>query len=95
MASIFAAKSTTALLVVGIAHTIRAMLCGDFPAPTLVLAGAHDPALEAVNLKHRTLPGAVLKPIPDAGYLSNLDPPATFPNQMLHFLRGIEVDSGV
>jgi pimeloyl-ACP methyl ester carboxylesterase len=94
MASIFAAKSTPALLV-GIAHTIRAMLCGDFPAPTLVLAGAHDPALEAAHLTHRTLPGAVLKRIPDAGYLSHLDQPDTFPNQMVHFLRGIEVDSGV
>lgn len=75
----------------------------DFPtqrlaqiaAPTLVLAGEHDPALEAVCLTHRTLPGAVLKRIPGAGPLSNLDQSDTFPNQMLHFLRGIEVDSGV
>ncbi|MDH3604071.1 MAG: alpha/beta hydrolase [Candidatus Tectomicrobia bacterium] len=87
----------------GFAHTIRAMWRAYFPtqrlaqitAPTLVLAGEHDPALEAVRLTHRTIPGATLQLIPDAGHLSNLDQPEAFQNRILHFLRGIEVDSGV
>jgi pimeloyl-ACP methyl ester carboxylesterase len=79
------------------------MLRGDFPtqhlaqiaAPTPVLAGEPDPAFVTVYLTHQTLLGAVLKRLPSAGHLSNLDPSDAFPHPMMHFLRGIEVDSGV
>lgn len=67
-----------ALNSVGFANTLRAMLQNDFPterlgqitAPTLVLAGEQDPALEAVKLTHQIIPGAVLKTIADAGIVS-------------------------
>lgn len=82
----------------GFANTIRAMLKTDFPterlaqitAPTFLLAGEHDPALEAVYLTHHTIPGATLELIPDAGHLSNLDQPELFQNHILSFLAGIE-----
>lgn len=85
------------------AHPIRALLRADFPtqcfapiaASMQILAGKHAPALETVRLTHRTIPARGFKRISGAGHLSDLEQPEAFPNQMLHFLRGIEVDSGV
>ena len=87
-----------ALNPTGYAHTIRAMLQPDFPteklteitAPTLVLAGDQDPALEAARLTHSKIPGAELVVIPNAGHLSNLDQPEEFNRCVLEFLQKVE-----
>ncbi len=92
-----------ALNPVGFANTMRAMMQTDFPterlaqitAPTLVLAGEQDPALEAVQLTQRTIPGAVLKTIANAGHLSNLDQPQAFERHILDFLHDVSPSSGV
>ncbi len=88
---------------IGFANTIRAMLQSDFPterlaqitAPTLVLAGEQDPALEAAKLTHRTIPGAVWVTIPGAGHLSNLDQPQAFERHILDFLHDVSSSFGV
>lgn len=92
-----------ALNPVGFANTMRAMMQTDFPterlaqitAPTLVLAGEQDPALEAVKLTHQTIPGATLKTIAGAGHLSNLDQPYAFERHILDFLHDVSRSSGV
>ncbi len=81
----------------GFANTIRALLRADFPterlaqitASTLVLAGEHDPAMEAVRLTHRNIPGAQFVMIPGAGHLSNLDQPERFQHHIVEFLQGV------
>lgn len=78
----------------GFAHTIRALLDSDLPrdaipairAPTLVLAGEHDPALAAVRVTHERIAGSRLVLLPGAGHLSNLDAPAAFEAAVLDFL---------
>lgn len=88
---------------VGFANTLRSMLQSDFPterlahitAPTLVLAGEQDPALEAVKLTHRTIPGAAFVTIPGAGHLSNLDQPNAFERHVLDFLHDVSPSFGV
>lgn len=78
----------------GFAHTIRALLDSDLPvdeiptiqAPTLVLAGEHDPALAAVRVTHQRIAGSRLVLLPGAGHLSNLDAPAAFEAELLAFL---------
>jgi pimeloyl-ACP methyl ester carboxylesterase len=87
----------------GFANTIQALLQADFPtqrlarisAPTLVLAGEHDPALEAVRLTHRAIPGAQFAMIPGAGHLSNLDQPERFQHHILEFLQGVTLNPEV
>jgi 3-oxoadipate enol-lactonase len=82
----------------GYANTIRAMLKTDFPterlaeikAPTLVMVGEKDPALEPARLTHSKIPGAQLVIIPDAGHLSNLDQPEEFNQHILTFLHHVE-----
>ncbi len=84
----------------GFANTIRALLRADFPterlaritASTLVLAGEHDPAMEAVRLTHRNIPGAQFVMIPGAGHLSNLDQPERFQHHMVEFLQGVTLN---
>jgi pimeloyl-ACP methyl ester carboxylesterase len=79
---------------IGFAHTIRALLDSDMPvdavpaiqAPTLVLAGEHDPALAAVRVTHERIAGSRLVLLPGAGHLSNLDSPRAFEAELLAFL---------
>jgi pimeloyl-ACP methyl ester carboxylesterase len=86
----------------GFANTIQALLRADFPterlaqitAPTLVLAGEHDPALEVVRLTHRTIPGAQFVMIPGAGHLSNLDQPERFQHQIVEFVQSVTLNPG-
>lgn len=87
----------------GFANTIQALLDADFPtqrlaqvrAPTLVLAGEHDPALDAVRLTHRTIPGASFVILPGAGHLSNLDQPDQFQHHILEFLQAVALKRDV
>ncbi len=57
-------------------------------APTLVLWGEHD---EVTPLEHSrqiadSIPGAVLKTIPDAGHIANVDQPEAFNRHLAEFL---------
>lgn len=54
-----------------------------------------DLRIETVYVTWVAIPGAVLTLIPGTGHLSKLDQPEACQNQILHFLRGIAVDSGV
>ena len=83
---------------VGYTNTIRAILEPDFTteqltaikAPTLVLAGGEDPALEAARLTHTKIAGSELVVIPGAGHLSNVDKPEEFNRHILEFLKKVE-----
>ncbi len=86
---------------VGFANTLRAMSAPAAPteelkkivAPTLVVAGDHDPALKAIRLTHEHIPGSVLKIIPGAGHLSNIDAPDEVLAVMTEFLQGVDTAS--
>lgn len=83
---------------IGFAHTMRALLRNDFPperlaaitAPTLLIAGEHDPALEPMRVIHRHMPQAQFVCIPEAGHLANLDQPERFQQAVLDFLQRVE-----
>ncbi len=83
---------------VGFAHTMRALLRHDFPparlavitAPTLLVAGERDPALEPMRVMHRHMPHAHFVLIPEAGHLVNLDQPERFQRAVLDFLQRVE-----
>jgi pimeloyl-ACP methyl ester carboxylesterase len=85
----------------GFASTLRAMRVPDSKpedlaliiAPTLVVAGEHDPAIASIRITHEKIPGSVLKVIPGAGHLSNLDNPDALVAVMLEFLAN--ADRGV
>ena len=74
-----------ALDPVGYAHSTLATVHPEFDpnllsairAPTLVLSGDEDPALEACKLIHSKIAGSQMKIIPNAGHLSNLDQPGS------------------
>lgn len=82
----------------GFASTLRAMLAPEakpedlarIVAPTLVVAGEHDPAMAAIRITHENIPGSVLEVIPGAGHLSNLDNPDALVKAMLEFLGGVD-----
>ena len=82
----------------GYANTIRALISETFPAdrlseikaPTLVLVGEEDPALEAARLIHSKISDSKLVVLPAAGHLSNLDRPDAFNANILEFLQRIE-----
>jgi pimeloyl-ACP methyl ester carboxylesterase len=90
-----------ALNPTGYANTIRAMLQDVFPverletitAPTLVLVGEEDPALEAARLCHKNIAGSHFEVIPGGGHLSNLDRPEQFNSAILSFLKTVEAGS--
>lgn len=78
----------------GFGHSIRALLDSDLPvervanitAPTLVLAGANDPAMAAIRVTHERIAGSKLVTLADAGHLANLDQPRRFESAVLEFL---------
>lgn len=82
----------------GFACTLRAMLAPEskpedlalIVAPTLVVAGEHDPAMAAIQITHENVPGSVLEIIPGAGHLSNLDNPDALMKVMQTFLDSVE-----
>ena len=83
---------------IGYTNTIRAILEPDFSteqltaikAPTLVLVGGEDPALEAARLTETKIAGSEMVIIPGAGHLSNLDKPDEFNSHILKFLQKVE-----
>ena len=87
----------------GYAHSTRATVYASFDPdllkgiriPTLVLAGAKDPALEACKLIHSKIAGSKLVVLPNAGHLSNLDEPAAFIEAVLEFLGGVDAQRKV
>lgn len=87
-----------ALDPVGYAHSTIATVHPEFDsnilsairAPTLVLSGDEDPALEACKLIHEKIKGSQLKIIPNAGHLSNLDQPEAFNRAILDFLSEVD-----
>lgn len=87
-----------ALDPVGYAHSTRATVYASFDpdllkgirVPTLVLAGAEDPALEACKLIHGKIAGSKLVVLPNAGHLSNLDQPGAFNEAVLEFLGSVD-----
>ena len=87
-----------ALDPVGYAHSTLATVHAQFDpdilsairAPTLVLSGDEDPALQACKLIHQKINGSQLKIIPNAGHLSNLDQPQAFNQAILTFLAKVD-----
>ena len=87
-----------ALDPVGYAHSTLATVHPEFDpnllsairAPTLVLSGDEDPALEACKLIHSKIAGSQMKIIPNAGHLSNLDQPEAFNQAVLDFLKEVD-----
>ena len=59
----------------------------DIAAPTLVIAGRHDPAttVEAAEFIRSRIPGAVLTVL-DAAHLSNVEQPRVYADTVLGFL---------
>ena len=82
---------------VGFANTLRAMLkpdsdpadMGRIVAPTLLVAGEHDPAMAAIRLTHEGISGSKLVTIPGAGHLSNVDAPAALLAAVEDFLASM------
>ena len=87
-----------ALNPVGYSHSTLATVHAEFDpnilsaisAPTLVLSGDEDPALQACKLIHSKIAGSQLKIIPNAGHLSNLDQPEAFNQAVLDFLQKVD-----
>ena len=87
-----------ALDPVGYAHSTKTTVYATFDpellrgikAPTLVLVGSEDPALEPCKLIHSKIKGSQLVVLPNAGHLSNLDQPEAFNKAVLSFLRGVD-----
>jgi 3-oxoadipate enol-lactonase len=61
--------------------------------PTLILAGEEDQMISPgiTRYTHRSIPGSMLKVIPKAGHLSNLDNPEAFAVEVLEFLASCQV----
>ena len=61
-------------------------------APTLVIAGAEDPATTLVDARFlaERIPGARLAVIPRAAHLANVERPERFNAELLHHLAGAE-----
>lgn len=91
-----------ALNPTGYINTIRVLMDESFPAtrlsqitaPTLVLVGSEDPALEAAHLTHTSIPGSQYVVIPGAGHMSNQDRPEEFNTHILEYLQQIEAGVG-
>lgn len=59
--------------------------------PTLFLVGEHDEARPATMLEFQALvPGSVVKVIPDAGHMMNVDQPQAFNAAVAEFLSTVE-----
>jgi 3-oxoadipate enol-lactonase len=63
---------------------------GAITAPTLVLAGASDPATPPVHAEaiHERIAGSTLVVLADAAHLANLDQPVAFTDAVLGHLHG-------
>jgi pimeloyl-ACP methyl ester carboxylesterase len=63
---------------------------GAITAPTLVIAGAADPATppEHAGIIAAGIPGAHLEIVPDAAHLANVEQPEAVTRLLLDFLGG-------
>lgn len=65
---------------------------GDIQVPTLVIAGSHDQVapLSQMQAIAAAIPNSLLKVVPDAGHLMNIEQPAVFTRYVRDFLTGID-----
>lgn len=68
---------------------------GDIHVPTLVVAGTHDQVAPVAQMEAlaAAIPDSVLKIVPDAGHLMNIERPDLFTGYVRDFLTGIEQSS--
>jgi 3-oxoadipate enol-lactonase len=64
---------------------------GDIAVPTLVMAGTHDQVapLSQMEAIAAAIPNSVLKIIPNAGHLMNIEQPDVFTSHVRDFLTGV------
>jgi 2-succinyl-6-hydroxy-2,4-cyclohexadiene-1-carboxylate synthase len=90
---------------VGLAHSLRGMGTGVQPSlwsrlkgvdkPTLLIVGTEDAKFVALNERiAATVPGATLRPIPDAGHTVHLEQPEAFVAAVTSFLDSLRQDKG-
>jgi 3-oxoadipate enol-lactonase len=97
MAEMFAATPLEGYIACG--EAVRDMdqreLLPKISAPTLVIAGKHDPAtpLEAGEYIRSRIPAATLTVL-DAAHISNIEQPAAFTDAVLKFLLAVKQKSG-
>ena len=65
--------------------------CGSGPVPTLVIAGADDPAAppDQAEFISNSIPGASLEVIPDAAHLANIERPEAATQAILDHLSPV------
>ncbi len=68
-----------------ITHRLR-----EIRAPTLLLAGEHDPSLEPMRVMHRKIRGSTLVVLPQAGHFGNRDQPEAWNRAVLDFLGDVD-----
>ena len=68
---------------------------GDISVPTLVMAGTHDQVapMTQMELMAAAIPNSVLRIIPDAGHLMNIERPDLFNQHVRDFLTGVKRSS--
>ncbi len=87
-----------ALSPIGYANALRALIAMDhithrlreIRAPTLLLAGEHDPSLEPMRVMHRKIRGSTLVVLPQAGHFGNRDQPEAWNRAVLDFLGDVD-----
>ena len=62
----------------------------EITAPTLVLAGDEDPALESCRFAHSQIKGSQFVLVPNAGHFTNLDQTEVFNREVLGFLSRVD-----
>ncbi|MGV3635947.1 MAG: alpha/beta fold hydrolase [Pseudorhodoplanes sp.] len=65
---------------------------GDIDVPTLVVAGTHDQVapMDQMQAMAAAIPDSVLKVVPNAGHLMNIEQPDLFTGYVRDFLTGVE-----
>ena len=68
---------------------------GDIRVPTLVMAGTHDQVAPMTQMEQMAaaIPNSVLKILPDAGHLMNIERPDLFNRHVRDFLTGVKRNS--
>jgi 3-oxoadipate enol-lactonase len=69
----------------------------DIDVPTLVIAGTHDQVapLSQMQAIASAIPGSVLKTVPGAGHLMNIEQPDLFNSYVRDFLTSVEQDASL
>lgn len=68
---------------------------GDIRVPTLVMAGTHDQVAPMTQMEQMAaaIPNSILRVIPDAGHLMNIERPDLFNRHVRDFLTGVKRNS--